>query len=202
MRTRTQVLLRQLASLHPCIVISGRSRSDLSKRLAGTGILRLIGNHGAEQGEVEPETCRQIELWRDALVQKLFPLAGLRVENSGLSLTVHYRNCLRKATARCEILKAVRLIPGGRVIAGKEAISLVPKNAPNKGSALCEELAHLACKHALYVGDDETDEDVFALRESLHLVTIRVGRTLRSKAEFFLRGQYEINDLLENLISC
>ncbi len=54
MRSRTRRLLRRLASAYPCAVISGRSRADLRERLAGTGIRRTIGNHGAEPWEVRP----------------------------------------------------------------------------------------------------------------------------------------------------
>ncbi len=55
------------------------------------------------------------------------------------------------------------------------------------------------CDTALYVGDDDTDEDVFALDQPGRLLTIRVGRKLDSLAGYFLRNQAEIDVLLRVL---
>src|ERR1035441_1718695 len=84
-------LLRRLASVYPCVVISGRSRADLRNKLAGTGIRRTIGNHGAEPWKGEPGVRWQTAQWYSVLAKELFPLGGVRVENNGLSVTVHYR---------------------------------------------------------------------------------------------------------------
>ena len=46
----------------------------------------------------------------------------------------------------------------------------------------------LGCDTALYVGDDETDEDVFALDEPGRLLTVRVGNA-PSRAAFYLQRQ-------------
>jgi len=54
---------------------------------------------------------------------------------------------------------------------------------------------------ALYVGDDETDEDVFNLEEPGQLLGIRVGKSMRSRASYFLTSQGEVDTLLELLIS-
>ena len=50
------------------------------------------------------------------------------------------------------------------------------------------------------MGDDETDEDVFALDQPGRLLTIRVGRKRQSLASYFLRNQAEIDRLLETLL--
>jgi trehalose 6-phosphate phosphatase len=55
------------------------------------------------------------------------------------------------------------------------------------------------CDTALYVGDDETDEDVFALDRPGHLLAIRVGRSMTSKAGHFIESQARIDDLLAEL---
>ena len=87
------------------------------------------------------------------------------------------------------------------MISGKEAISIVSETAPNKGAALREELDRLGCHRALYIGDDETDEDVFTLDERLQILTIRVGRSLTSRAAYFIRSQNEIDEFLRVLLS-
>ncbi len=185
----TRRLLRRLAENRPCLVVSGRSPADLRRRLAGTGIRRIGGNHGAELWDHAPKARRQVSLWAAALAKTLPP--GPRVENNQFSLTVHYRRFPR---ARPSVLKAVRLLRGVRVINGKEMVSLGPAKAPNKGTAVRMELARLGFRRALYVGDDETDEDVFALGD--RILAVRVGWKAGSRARYFLRSQGEIDELL------
>jgi trehalose 6-phosphate phosphatase len=67
--------------------------------------------------------------------------------------------------------------------------------------ALERERDRLGCDTALFVGDDDTDEDVFALDRPGRLLGIRVGRTPASQAPYCLRDQREIDDLLDRLIA-
>ena len=48
------------------------------------------------------------------------------------------------------------------------------------------------------MGDDENDEDAFALEGNI--VAVRIGRKLRSHARYYLRNQGEIDELLELLV--
>ena len=64
--------------------------------------------------------------------------------------------------------------------------------------ALARVKAQLGCACALYVGDDRTDEDVFALPQ---LVSVRVGAAPDSKARYHVRDQEEVDDLLERLVA-
>ena len=50
-----------------------------------------------------------------------------------------------------------------RLVAGKLGGELLPSSAPHKGDALMALRAAEGADMALYVGDDATDEDVFAL---------------------------------------
>jgi len=202
MRFTTRRLLRRLAGAALCVVISGRSRADVRNKLVGTGVRHVIGNHGAEPWERAAETALQVARWNAALVRNLPVLPGLRIENKKMSVTLHYRQCRWRTRARSEILRVARLLPEVRLIGGKEAVSLVSKNAPSKGTALRRELSRWACDRALYVGDDETDEDVFSLSGDPRLLTIRVGRKRNSAAQYFLRNQPEIDDLLRCLYNC
>jgi hypothetical protein len=52
----------------------------------------------------------------------------------------------------------------------------------------------------LYVGDDETDEDVFALDQPGRLLTVRVGPGGRSPADYRLRSQAAMGRLLTLLL--
>ena len=102
--------------------------------------------------------------------------------------------------AQREIMGAMhRLAPLPRLVSGKFVENLVPQDAPNKGEALSLIMQHLGCRRALFVGDDETDEDVFRLRNG-HIFGIRVGMNSGSAAGNFVREQKEILPLLDEVI--
>jgi trehalose 6-phosphate phosphatase len=199
LRGPTRLLLRRLSRAYTCVALSGRSRTDLRAKLEGTGVTRLIGNHGAEPWREAGRLRRQVAGWKRTLEAELPALPGLWIEDKGLSLTVHYRQCRRKREAKAAIADAARGLAGVRLVPGKEAVSLVALAAPNKGAALKAVLVRLNCGRALYVGDDGTDEDVFRLK-SLPLFGIRVGRSRHSRADYFLRNQKEIDALIRLLL--
>jgi trehalose 6-phosphate phosphatase len=196
MRVRTRKLLRSLAALYPCIVVSGRARADVIGRLSGANVAGVIGNHGAET-EATPNP-QHVERWKAVLAQELSPLTGLWVEDKGLSLAVHYRQSTQKTEARRRILAAARKLNHVRVFGGKQVVNLVVDQAPDKGDALATERARLDCNWVLYVGDDENDEDAFAL--SGNVVPVRIGRKQGSHARYYLRTQLEIDELIDLLV--
>jgi trehalose 6-phosphate phosphatase len=201
MRRTTRLLLSKLASVRTCLALSGRALGDLKNKLAGTGVAHHIGNHGAEPWDGADRLRKEVSRWRQALATQLPDLPGLWIENKTFSLTIHFRRCRRKAEARLAIENAARSLAGVRLVEGKQAVSIVSQRAPNKGAALKAELTRLNCGGALYVGDADTDEDVFALGgEGLSLLTVRVGRKKRSRAGYFLRSQKEIDSLLRLLL--
>jgi len=56
-------------------------------------------------------------------------------------------------------------------------------------------------KHVFYIGDDDTDEDVFNLEyNSGQIMTVRVGMKKSSRAKYFIKQQSEINQLLRTII--
>lgn len=200
MRVKTRNLLARLAVLHPCIIVSGRARADILDKLSGIKVARVIGNHGAE---TETETAgrspfRRVARWKTSLELELAALPGVWVEDKGLSLALHYRQSPQKAEARRRILAATRNLRQVHVFGGKQVVNLVPDKAPNKGRALAAERDRLECNWVLYVGDDDNDEDAFALDGNI--VPVRIGRKQRSHARYYLRTQTEIDQLLELLV--
>ena len=195
----TRRLLTKLTALYPCAVISGRAKRDLLARLAGTGLKRVIGNHGADAGNPSREAPAVVREWAMELAPVVAPLDGVWIENKGYSLAVHYRQSVRKREARRSILAAVRRLRRARVVGGKQVVNVVPAGAPNKGTALLFERDSADCKCVLYVGDDDNDEDAFAL--SADVVAVRVGHKTASCARYYLRSQPEIDRLLELLIA-
>ena len=196
---QTRILLGRLAKLYPCIVVSGRGRADVLGRLSGVKVARVIGNHGAETEATTRKPERRLERWKASLELELGVLPGVWVEDKGLSLAVHYRQSPQKAEARRRILAATRNLDQVRVVGGKQVVNLVVNRAPDKGEALAVERDRLRCNWVLYVGDDDNDEDAFALDGNI--VPVRIGRKQRSHARYYLRTQAEIDQLLELLVS-
>jgi trehalose 6-phosphate phosphatase len=88
-----------------------------------------------------------------------------------------------------------------RVIGGKQVVNVLPLGAPHKGVALERERDRLGCDTAFFLGDDETDEDVFALDHPGRLLGVRVGAARRSHAAYYLKSQREVDALLARLIA-
>ncbi len=198
MRARTRRLLIRLAALYPCIIVSGRARADVLSKLGAVKVARVIGNHGAETEAATRGSRRLVGRWKAALGRELGTIPGLWMEDKGVSMAVHYRQSPHRAQVLRQVLAAAGKLPEVRVFGGKQVVNLVPVGAPHKGDAVAAERARLGCQWVLYVGDDDNDEDAFALAGQV--VPVRIGRKQRSHARYYLRSQAEIDDLLDLLV--
>ncbi len=197
MRTRTRALLHRLAKLYPCIVVSGRARQDVLAKLRGVPFVQVIGNHGADTAETRGARSL-VERWKAVLEDRLSGIPGLWVEDKGLSLALHYRQCAQKAQIRQRILATTRTLRQSDSFGGKQVINVVVAGSPNKGDALAAERDRMHCNWVLYVGDDENDESAFAMGGNI--VSVRIGRKQKSRAHYYLRTQAEIDALLDLLV--
>ncbi len=187
-------------------VVSGRSVADLRTRVAGA-VPHLIGNHGLEGLHAASQVLRQAQetcgAWKRQIKNGFgveLARVGATVEDKTYSLALHYREAARKREAREAVFKVLaQLNPTPRILFGKDIINAIPGGAPHKGIALLELMHQLNRTVALYVGDDETDEDVFSLPDA-RIVTVRIGKKKTSAASFYLRRQSEITELLRYLV--
>ncbi|MCK6546332.1 trehalose-phosphatase [Myxococcota bacterium] len=195
-RRTTKQLLAKLAARAPCVVISGRARDDVARRLRGLPIRAIAGNHGAEPSPDMAALEAVIVRAKAALTPHVAVLEGVELEDKRLTLSIHYRCAPEPDRAKAAILRAAEgLPPGLHLIPGKRVVSVVPQGAPNKGDALRRLQQELGCTHALFVGDDDTDEDVFAL-EAPNLLAVRVRKSRTTHARWYLRTQRELDVLL------
>lgn len=200
LRPTTLLLLQRVAERYPTVVLTGRSRRDAAGRLRGIRLAAIVGNHGLEgrDGHAGARAC--VRRWKLFLLPRLWTLPGLEVEDKGETLSIHFRGARNPAAARRHILRAVAaLSPRPRVVGGKQLVNVVPDVGVHKGTAL----AVLMRRHrarALYVGDDVTDEDVFALPPSLRVVTVHVGRRQRTRARYRIAAQKDVDSLLLTLL--
>lgn len=204
--------LRTLAHLDNAFVgvVSGRALRNV-RRLVGLRNVLYVGNHGLEIANGDLGFVHPLAETRKRLLQnlvyrlrnKLKRIPGAWVENKGLTLSVHYR--LVKPIMRREFFRTVEqclsstphasqlLIRHGKCVVDIGALHW------NKGSAIVWLLKTVA-KGAmvLYLGDDATDEDAFRVLRR-YGVTIRVGRSKKSRAAYYLRKQNEVPELLHRL---
>jgi trehalose 6-phosphate phosphatase len=201
MRDFTQTLLRSVCKLYPCVVISGRSKKDVELRLGDAQLFDVVGNHGLEPGGDLATLAHETALARPLLDEAIQAYPGVEIEDKKYSLSVHYRHSRSRRAALAAIHEAVAKLPVPmRLVAGKLVVNVLPAQAPHKGTALLELRERARTVNAFYVGDDVTDEDVFSIDQPESLLSVRVGRSRRSAARYFLRDQLEIDALLWKLL--
>jgi trehalose 6-phosphate phosphatase len=198
--------LHELAARAPCAVVSGRALSDLTPRVNGA-VPYLIGNHGMESPLTPAATLNEAERvclgWMKQVDGDLAgPLkhAGMEVENKRYTLTFHYRVGDEPTTVEQALgLLRNRLAPAPRLIAGKASVNVLPPGSTTKGEATLALMFHLKQEGLFFVGDDETDENVFGLPEGL-MMGVRIGRRSQSRAGYYLNHQTEIEEVIRLLV--
>ena len=201
MRASTRRLLARASRLYPSVVITGRARADVLGRLRHIEVCRVVGNHGAEPAPNGDVMRRRVQRWLPVLKTRLSRLQGVVIEDKGFSVAVHYRHARERSSTRRAVLSAARSLKDARLVGGKLVVNIVVPDAPHKGLALERERAHFACDTVIYVGDDETDEDVFQIDRPGQLLSVRVGRKRTSAAPYFIRNQAEIDRVLGTLVA-
>jgi trehalose 6-phosphate phosphatase len=195
--------LAQLATRADVAIITGRSVGD-ARRMLAFEPRYLIGNHGVEglpewrkRAAMFVQTVRG---WHDALTACDALIAnGVVLEDKRYSLSLHYRQAANPSAAYRAIRGCVdALDPVPKVIDGKAVVNLLPAGAPDKGVALRALMVTTRRISAIYVGDDDTDETVFALNLP-NLLTLRVEPAADSRAALFLRDQGEVLRLIRHI---
>lgn len=198
--------LKELARRVPCAVVSGRALADLAPRIEGAAP-HLIGNHGLESPCTDPATLIGAENvcagWmtrvRTDFAQPL-KRYGVEVENKRYSLTFHCRGAEEQAKIGSPLLLLLAQVnPAPRLILGKASVNVLPTGKYGKGPATLALMVHLRRTGLFFIGDDDTDENVFALPEGL-VMGVRVGKQAESRAKFYLKHQGEIEELIRFLV--
>jgi trehalose 6-phosphate phosphatase len=192
-------------------IMSGRGCDDLLQRINLPGIF-YGGNHGLEiRGHglifVEPNAVAfrpALQAVAAELSSALQELPGAFVEDKGLTVSVHYR-CVEPADME-ELRRVVHITLAKspdpfRLNTGDMVFEIKPRVSWNKGRAIGWIKKHLEKPPDLiiYVGDDRTDEDAFAVLPDG--VTVKVGEENESKARYRLPDQESVGTFLSWLES-
>lgn len=189
------------------VFVSGRSMADLRQRV-GIPSLVYAGNHGLEicgggVNFVEPAALAKRELLKrlvETLEGSLRHIRGAWVEDKTLTATVHYRQAAARDERAIANIVHAALAHNSAIFqlnAGKKVFEVVPRTKWHKGAAVCWINARLAGPGvvSIYIGDDRTDEDAFALLPGE--ITIRVGDGGETAARYHVDGPGQVRVFLD-----
>jgi trehalose 6-phosphate phosphatase len=198
--------LKRLSTRLPVAIVTGRAVADVRPRL-GFEPRFIVGNHGAEAGPAavhQPTLASALDGLRAQLKAHAAALlaVGVRVEDKGLSIALHYRLSRDRAHARQCIDRLLVPLPAGlRTFAGKMVVNAMSVDAPDKAHAVHALVAAVGAAAAFFAGDDVNDEPVFVAAPA-HWLTLRIGRDdPASRAHFCLDGPQEMAMLLERMLA-
>lgn len=148
-------------------VVSGRGRADLAGLAGLPAEVTLVGSHGAElAGSVALDPAQRARHRRlvaagQEIVQGRL---GVRLETKPASVVVHTRTATREvaAAAAAAVRDGPATWPGVHLTTGKEVLELAVL-AADKGTAVTALRARSRADAVLFLGDDATDEDAFAV---------------------------------------
>ena len=211
-------LLKSLANADTeVVIISGRDRAILETWLGSLDIT-LVAEHGAwlkRRGEQWSLSKPLVNSWKRQLIPMLEMYAdrlpGSFIEEKEFSLAWHFRQADPELSAACarELMDElvaftsnidIHILQGNKVIEVRN--SEVTKGSTGLHLALTDNYDFI-----LAIGDDTTDEDLFAILALEHswpgmlppnTFTIRVG-TDKSQASYFLPSYVEVKEMLQEL---
>jgi len=207
LRPEVDAPLRALAARTSVAIVSGRGIADLRER-ADIASIRLIGNHGNDALLGDTDAARQARRtmagWRERLQRAIDARfgagGGIEIEDKQATLSIHFRRAADPDRAERELNAMIAALdPPAKTIGGKFVVNLLPPGSRTKLDALIELAAELGVSKVAFVGDDVTDEIVFAAAPSTWL-TVRVEPHGPSGARFALASQHQIARLIERMI--
>jgi trehalose 6-phosphate phosphatase len=173
-------------------LVSGRPIRDLDGLFSPLR-LPVVGGHGAEMrvgaGEVISPVEPLPQSMRAALARAEEFAPGIVIEDKGYSMGLHFRNApqveerLRThiASVRAEFAsEATEVLPG-------KALFEVKRPGVNKGNGVRQLMKYspFAGRKPVFIGDDVTDEAVFAVLPELGGVGFSVSRRFEGAAGIF-----------------
>jgi trehalose 6-phosphate phosphatase len=195
-------------------IISGRELQDLRTRVGVVGIA-YAGNHGLEiEGPGfafrEPNAVRLIKELHGFVSnfsQIIAGFPGAWIQDKGLSVSIHYRQMNPADVPRLfEMVSKVAspYLKKQKVVlrAGKMVLEIRPAVDWHKGKAvawLTKKLSPICTEPLLiYLGDDDTDEDVFAAWTGA--ITVSVGENPDTLANYSVLDPNEVHAFLRWLL--
>jgi trehalose-phosphatase len=176
--------LGDLSARTPVGIVSGRNVENLARFGFPEAVL-VAGSHGAERrgrpfaplSDAEASRLARLRTLADRAARDAGP--GAWVETKPTALAVHVREAdpATAVPALATLETAAAAVPGAQVKRGHRVVELAARPA-SKAAAIAEMRAEAGAAAVSFVGDDITDEDVFAALGPSDLgVRVGEGRT-------------------------
>ena len=204
--TLNRLLEKTLGAL---ALVSGRSLNDIDLIFAPEQF-PAVGGHGAEMRlttDSEAVATRAPPMDKElkrrlAAIAKLSP--GILLEDKGYSLALHYRLAPHAEKAIYEAVSLIRAdLPNApiEVMPGK-CVCEIKHAGFNKASGVIELMSHAPFKgrRPIFIGDDVTDESVFAIMPGFGGLAFSVGRRAMGVADHFDEPR-DVREWLARLVS-
>ena len=175
-------------------LVSGRTIGDID-RITHPVRLIAVGGHGAEMrlspdGDVLAAPVKPMDSHlkrRFTSIGKLSP--GILIEDKGYSIAIHYRLAPETEGAIFDAVAAIRAdLPEApiEVLAGKFVVEIKHEGF-SKATAVRALMTEppFAGRTPIFLGDDVTDESVFAIMGDIHGIAYSVGRRAQGVAGHF-----------------
>jgi trehalose 6-phosphate phosphatase len=190
-KTLSRLLVRTSGAL---ALVSGRSLNDIDLIFAPEEF-PAVGGHGAEMristdseavATHAPPMDKELKR-RLAAIAKLSP--GILLEDKGYSLALHYRLAPHAEKAIYEAVSLIRAdLPSApiEILPGK-CVCEIKHSGFTKATGVRELMTHDPFKgrRPIFIGDDVTDETVFAIMPELDGLAFSVGRRAHGVAGHF-----------------
>ena len=189
-------------------LVSGRSLNDIDLIFA-PDVFPAVGGHGAEmriEGDNDAVASHAPPLDKElkrrlAAIAKLSP--GILLEDKGYSLALHYRLAPHAEKAIYAAVSLIRAdLPDApiEVLPGKQVCE-IKHSGFTKASGVRELMTHppFRGRKPFFIGDDVTDESVFAIMPDLDGIAFSVGRRARGVAGHF-DAPSDVREFLAHLL--
>jgi trehalose 6-phosphate phosphatase len=194
-------------------IVTGRSMKDI-RRLIPFENIGFIANHGFHiyqnrEEWIHPDavsTHQTLHQLHTILQTVLNKFKNAYLEDKQFTLSLHYRNVsiqdqiIFKEMARKTIWE---FDPKLVITEGKEVLEVRPPVDWGKGYAVMEILKmpqHDTHALQMYIGDDTTDEHAFQVLQQ-SAITIHVGKTSRTFAQYYVNDVDEVLQILKMIIT-
>lgn len=188
-------------------LVSGRSIDDLDSLFAPL-VLPAAGVHGAEIRDAsgrlflaQPVVAR-LDDARRILLEHVKEWPGCFVEDKRYALAVHYRNAPEHAGRIGAVVRSLAIDLGTDFTAlpGKFVYE-VKSSQFTKSTAIATLLEHATFrgKQPIFLGDDVTDESGFALVNERGGVSVRIGSSVETVAQYVVSDAQSVRGWLKHL---
>ena len=208
----TRDLVRELAGLCATAIVSGRDRRDVERRVRVPEAF-YIGSHGFDVAGPEGHPLalaigapylRSLDAAEALLRDGVAHIPGALVERKRFTVATHSRMVARDRLPEVGALvdAVLERFPDLRREPGKEVVEIQPNVAWDKGKSVLwlQEALGLEDALALHVGDDITDETVFAVLADRGAGVFVGSEDRVTAARYRLRDPDEVASLLRRMI--